>query len=452
VRELRGNAAAIRGYFSMLAGDYARALELTELAETLLPESSVQARSILPYTLGTAYRGQGEYEMAAVAFVHLAQIGEVSNELLVWATGETEVVNIRHAQGRLREARETARQALLRMADKGALPFGSLAKLEVALCDVLREQNELDEAHQRLTGVINRMNTWDMPTDRLFAYLTLTHLQESQGDFSAAFESLQIAKALKETHPVLKALARSVDIYEIRLLMATQNVPAAARLMDDLQPGTSQMVNIREQELLMLARVRLAQGRNDEVIAIVASLSSETEASGRRAILLESLALHTRALNAQGDRETAVTILIKALALAEPEGFVRIFVDEGEEMRSLIGAAARQLESTIDPAVIPLKAYVAKLLDAFRGTPASGVVRRSQGKTTGLIEPLTTRELEVLRLIAAGDSNRTIAEKLVITVSAVKKHTGNIFGKLNVNSRTQALVRARQLGLLSADS
>ncbi|HEX7434893.1 MAG TPA: AAA family ATPase [Anaerolineaceae bacterium] len=169
VRELRGNAAAIRGYFAMLAGDYARSLELTELAEALLPGSSVQARSILPYTLGAAYRGQGEYEKAGVAFAHLARIGEVSNELLVWVTGETEVVNTRHAHGRLREASETARQALRRMADKGALPFGSLAKLEVALCDVLREQNELDEAHQRVTGVIKRLKAWDMPTDRLFA-------------------------------------------------------------------------------------------------------------------------------------------------------------------------------------------------------------------------------------------------------------------------------------------
>ena len=184
------------------------------------------------------------YEKAAEAFAHLAQIGEVSNELLVWATGETvEVVNTRHAQGRLREASEIARQALRRMADKGALPFGSLAKLEVALCDVLREQNELDEAHQRVTGVIERMKAWDMPTDRLFAYLTLTRIQESQGDFAGAFKTLHIAKDLRVTHPVLGSLARSVDIYEIRLFLATHDIPAAARLMDDLQPGMSRMVN-----------------------------------------------------------------------------------------------------------------------------------------------------------------------------------------------------------------
>jgi LuxR family transcriptional regulator, maltose regulon positive regulatory protein len=451
VRELRGNAAAIRGYFSMLAGDYARALALTELAEALLPESSVQARSILPYTLGAAYRGQGEYEKAGVAFAHLARIGEVSNELLVWATGETEVVNTRHAQGRLREAGQTARQALRRMADKGALPFGSLAKLEVALCDVLREQNELDEAHQRVTGVIKRMKAWDMPTDRLFAYLTLIRLQEAQGDFTGALETLAIAKGLRSAHPVLMALASSVDIYEIRLLMATQDVSAAARLMDDLRPGTSQMVNIREQELIMLARVRLAQGRNDEVAAILAPLSSDAEAGGRRATLLESLALQARLQDAQGDREAAVTILIKALALAEPEGFVRIFVEEGEGMQSLLVAAARQLESTIDPNLIALKVYAAKLLEAFPSNQKAGAISHPQAKPAGLIEALTSRELEVLQLIEAGDSNRTIAEKLVITVSAVKKHSGNIFGKLNVNSRTQAVARARQLGLLPAD-
>jgi LuxR family transcriptional regulator, maltose regulon positive regulatory protein len=451
VRELRGNAAAIRGYFSMLAGDYARALALTELAEALLPESSVQARSILPYTLGAAYRGQGEYEKAGVAFAHLARIGEVSNELLVWATGETEVVNTRHAQGRLREAGQTARQALRRMVDKGALPFGSLAKLEVALCDVLREQNELDEAHQRVTGVIKRMKAWDMPTDRLFAYLTLIRLQEAQGDFTGALETLAIAKGLRSAHPVLMALASSVDIYEIRLLMATQDVSAAARLMDDLRPGTSQMVNIREQELIMLARVRLAQGRNDEVAAILAPLSSDAEAGGRRATLLESLALQARLQDAQGDREAAVTILIKALALAEPEGFVRIFVEEGEGMQSLLVAAARQLESTIDPNLIALKVYAAKLLEAFPSNQKAGAISHPQAKPAGLIEALTSRELEVLQLIEAGDSNRTIAEKLVITVSAVKKHSGNIFGKLNVNSRTQAVARARQLGLLPAD-
>jgi LuxR family maltose regulon positive regulatory protein len=295
-----------------------------------------------------------------------------------------------------------------------------------------------------VVGVIERMKAWDMPTDRLFAYLTLTRIQESQGNIAGAFESLAIAKDLKSSHPVLISLSRSVDIYEIRLLMAIHDIPAAARLMDDLQPGTSQMVNIRDQELIMLARVRLAQGRNDEAGAILAPLSSDSSAGGRMNALLESLTLQARALDALGDRDTAVTILIKALVLAEPEGFVRIFVDEGEPLQKLLTAASRSMPDGGGK-------YVAGLLDAFPAGPKAGALLPVSKKLDGLIEPLTAREQEVLRLIATGDSNQTIAQELVITVSAVKKHTGNIFGKLNVNSRTQAVARAHQLGLLPAD-
>jgi len=299
--------------------------------------------------------------------------------------------------------------------------------------------------------VIERMKAWDMPTDRLFTYLTLTRVQESQGNISGALESLSVAKDLRSSHPVLMSLGRSVDIYEIRLLMATHDVPAAAHLMDNLQPGTSQMVNIRDQELIMLARVRLAQGRNDEAGAILAPLSSDSEAGGRMNAMLESLVLQACALDAQGERDAAVTILIKALTFAEPEGFVRVFVDEGEVMQQLLVAGARHLATATDPAAQSLKPYVKRLLEAFRAISSPGVAPHSQDKAVGLVEQLTSRESEVLQLIAAGDSNLTIAEKLVITVSAVKKHTGNIFGKLNVTSRTQAIARARKLGLLSVN-
>jgi LuxR family transcriptional regulator, maltose regulon positive regulatory protein len=451
-RELAGFAAAIRAFFAMMAGDHPRALELAERAELLLPESSVHARWLLPYTLGAAYRGQGQYEKAVEAFARQVQMGEMYNNLIVWGTGITGIAIVRRLQGRLREAADTCLQGLQRLVEQGAIQFGSLAKLEVPLVEVLCEKNELEEAHQRLTGVIARMQNWTMPTDQLHAFLALMQLQHTQGDLRGAFETLHTAKDLKAQHSVIRNLARSVDLYEIRLYLQTGEIAEADRLMDMLNPGTSFSVESREQELIMLARLRLAQGKPDEAEQILSPLIKDAEAGEGEYALIEMLALQVCALNAKSDNEAAVEVLLRALTLAEPEGFVRIFVDEGERMQQLLVAVLHKMGTSSRQASQPSKTYIINLLDAFPGTPKSQVSPHSGDKVTGLVEQLTPRELEVLQLIAAGDSNQTIANKLVITLRAVKKHTGNIFGKLNVNSRTQAIARARQLELLSPDN
>jgi LuxR family maltose regulon positive regulatory protein len=446
--ELLGNAAAMRAFFAMMAGDYPRALDLAQRAAALVPESKVQVRWLLPYTLGAAHRGQGQYEEAAEAFARQVRIGEMHDDLIVWATGVTEVAIVQRAQGRLREAAETCHRALQRMAEQGAARFGSLAKIEVPLIEVLREQNELTEARRRVDDVIARMQGWPMPTDRLFAYLALIHVQEAQGDLGSAFETLRMAQELTATRPVLANLARAVNLVEIQLSLAMGELAAARRQMHALQPGTGSTVTLREQELMMLARLRLAQGRADEAAEILAPLAGDAEAGGRQAPLIELLALQARALDERGDKDGALAVLRKALALAQPEGFVRVFVGEGEAMRHLLEAVAQQFTSASGRSSIDLEGYVDELLASLGDGPFPDLTPPTPDRQAGLIEPLTPREMEVLRLIATGDSNRTIAEKLVITVSAVKKHAGNIYGKLNVNSRTQAVARAREIGLL----
>jgi LuxR family maltose regulon positive regulatory protein len=168
-------------------------------------------------------------------------------------------------------------------------------------------------------------------------------------------------------------------------------------------------------------------------------------------IVLQTLLLRAQMNAALGNEHAALTDLARVLELAEPEGFISVFLEEGQPIAKLLMTL---IESNLLQRVSP--DYVKKILAAFPGTGSTPEVRSAQSVMLvgdeSLIEPLTPRELEVLQLIAAGDSNQLIAEKLVITLSAVKKHTGNIFGKLNVNSRTQAIARARQLGLLSSDA
>jgi LuxR family maltose regulon positive regulatory protein len=470
-REILGNVTALRAFFTLMAGDDERALELAERAETLLPAINLKAsrsspytlaaHSVLPYTLGMAYRSRGQYEKAAETFASEAQLYTAPEAIMVWAIATIELAITRRMQGRLQESGEICRQALHKIAVQGAIPFGPLARLDTVLSDILREQNALDEAYRRVSEAIERAQSWTMPTDRLTFYLTLMRVQEAQGNLAGAYETLRLAKELKAAHPVFMDLARMVDLYEIRLACAAHDFTTAGRLMNGLQPGTSRSVFLRDQELILLARLRLAQGKPDEAVAISSPLASDAEAAGRRYAWLEAMALQAcaldagghdaRMLHALGNREAAVNLLIKALAFAVPEGFVRIFVDQGETMQPLLVAVERRLSPTNDPVSITLKAYVAELLGAFSDGLAPDMVSYPSNKMDSLVNPLTSRESEVLQLIAAGDSNQTIADKLVITVRAVKKHTSNIYDKLNVHSRTQAVARARQLGLLAID-
>jgi LuxR family maltose regulon positive regulatory protein len=200
-----------------------------------------------------------------------------------------------------------------------------------------------------------------------------------------------------------------------------------------------------------LAKVRLAQGLaqpNSQYLAearqLLAWLRQLAEAAGRNGIVIETLTLEAVALAAQGVVTEAVAALSQALTLAEPEGYCRLFLDEGEPLAVLL----RHLPPT---------PYRDRLLAAFAELPETMIadlVSNLQEKLptlsrpAGLIEPLSDRELEVLRLMADGYSNREIAETLIFTVATAKKHAENIYGKLGVHSRTQAIVRARELDLL----
>ena len=190
--------------------------------------------------------------------------------------------------------------------------------------------------------------------------------------------------------------------------------------------------------------MRIAQGREDpaapflqDALHLLERLHQEAEAKGRVASVLEILLLRAFAHHARGDRTTALAMLERVLHLAAPEGYIRLFLDEGAAMLAMLRLAQAR-------GVVP--GYVATLLSVFgedtRVNPALFTTRSSS-----LVEPFTEREREVLGLLLAGASNREIARRLVISVNTVKKHVYNICGKLGVQSRAQAIVRARALNL-----
>jgi LuxR family maltose regulon positive regulatory protein len=197
-------------------------------------------------------------------------------------------------------------------------------------------------------------------------------------------------------------------------------------------------------------RVQLAQQAPEQALGLLRRLHTLAAAQGRTGSVIEARALQALALHAGGDQAGALDALAEALTLGAPEGYLRVFVDEGPPMATLLHQllAGQRRERLAAAGAVP-REYLARLVDAFEqaGLPVRAPAGRG-AVVAGLVEPLTARELEVLGLLAAGAPNRAIAEQLVVTPETVKKHLSHLFDKLGVANRTQAVARARQLGLL----
>jgi LuxR family maltose regulon positive regulatory protein len=238
-------------------------------------------------------------------------------------------------------------------------------------------------------------------------------------------------------------LLSHVAAVQAQVELAQGNLAIATRWADasGLSAADDDLSYLREREYLTLARVRIAQGRDDragpflqDALHLLQRLLQDAETKARMGSALEILVLRALAFHAQGDRTEALSTLERVLLLAEAEGYVRLFVDEGAPMLALLRLAhARGMTP----------GYVTMLLMAFGWQEEASVVR-----SPSLVEPLTRREREVLQWLAAGASNREIARRLVLSLGTVKKHVSNICSKLNVQSRTQAIARARDLHLL----
>jgi LuxR family maltose regulon positive regulatory protein len=201
-----------------------------------------------------------------------------------------------------------------------------------------------------------------------------------------------------------------------------------------------------EFEHLTYSRALLSEGKPTEALQLLGRLLHLAESKGRQGRVIEILVLQALAHHARGDKAVARTAIGRALVLAEPEGCIRTFLDEGAPMAALLAGAERH---DVHPT------YARRLRAGFAAPPDTGPVGSAagsgalaKGHEAALVEPLTEQEREVLGLIAAGASNRVIANKLVVSLGTVKKHGNNIFSKLGVQSRTQAIARARALGLL----
>jgi LuxR family maltose regulon positive regulatory protein len=233
--------------------------------------------------------------------------------------------------------------------------------------------------------------------------------------------------------------------------LAPGQVAQAARWVLDRGLGADDQPSYpREREYLVLARVLLAQHAPDRALPLLERLHALAVAQGRAGSVIEIRALQALARHASGDEPAGLAALAEALALAAPEGYLRVFVDEGAPMAALLGRllTTPATAQAVAAAQVP-SAFLDRLLEAFEQAGQAAVPRSQRGAALpGLAAALSARELEVLQLLAAGKSNPAIAQELVISLDTVKRHVTHILDKLGAANRTQAVTRARELGLL----
>jgi LuxR family maltose regulon positive regulatory protein len=433
--------AAIRALMGTWWGDAAGIAQHARQALVVLP---IQDPWYGPaaIALGDAYDLQGDLAAAYRARLDAAEACKAAGDRVFFLIAQLKLAVTLRALGRLQETIALCRQQIQYAEDSGLGQTTLVGSLWAQWGEVLAELNDLDGALERAEKGVELSKGGDLALLG-FSYLCLVRVLWARGELTGANEILDKLDALARDHDLPPYVAGSTAAWRAVLWLVQGEVEAASRwarergLDDDIESTLGS-----PEEYLLLTRIYLAQGALEQASRLLQRLLGAAEASGRTPRVIEILALQALVFQAQGEEPLAFAALERALALAAPEGYVRIFVGEGTPMAGLL---YRALGRGIRPD--DCRRLLAEFPDAEAEPAAPSEMPSSR---EALIEPLSERELEILHLVADGLTNPEIAARLYLSLNTIKVHTRNIYGKLGVHNRTQAVARARAVGVLSS--
>ena len=447
--ELAGHVEVLRGLLTRTAGRNREAVALYRSALDWLPEDSHFVRGVLFLDTGTAWLGLDDLAAAERAFEQARQECARSGNTFCVLLAEWHLAELHLAQGRLHQAAELARGSLRIAEGRDGQTIPAAAMARGILADVRREWNDLPGAVEEAARAWELGKRGEIASGLLSGSLSMARVLSSLGDFPGALAALgraeEVIRRTGQPHwlAVIHSFRAGIQLRQARLEGDAEALEAASRwardsgLLGSWRNGpvadSFEDIHRRDSGHLVIARLLLAQGKTATALELLSALLAMAEETGRVHSVIEVLCLEALSRNLQGDRTGAVAVLGRALTLAEPEGYVRLFADEDPALAGLIEEAAPGAASP---------EYARKLLEAF------GVERPARAEPPAMDEPLSDREVEVLRLIATGLSNADAGRKLFIAPSTVKKHLENIYAKLGTRNRTQAIARARDIGVL----
>jgi LuxR family maltose regulon positive regulatory protein len=442
---LPGMIALLRAGLALARGDIPETVKNARRVLDLAPEDDHLMLGGAASQLGLAAWTSGDLDtarrMTADGIANLRLAGYISPAI----GGARVLADIQIAQGRLHEAMTTYERGFQWATEPGAPVLPGAADMYVGMSDLYREHNDLKTATQHLLTSQALGELAGLSPNPYRWCAAMARIRQAQGDLDEALDLLDQAERLYDG-----AFAPNVRPVATR---KTRVWVVQGRLGEALGWAREQGLTVendlsylREFDHITLARLLLARYKSDladgsisGVVGLLERLLKAAEERGGKGSVIEILVLQAIAYHAQGDLPAALMSLQHALALAEPEGYVRMFVDEGPPMVQLLREASAR-EITPD--------YTDKLLAAFEAEKQKSEDKPDLPPAQPLIDPLSQRELKILQLIAQGLSNREIGERLFLALDTVKGHNRKIFNKLQVQSRTEAIARARELGLL----
>jgi LuxR family maltose regulon positive regulatory protein len=432
---------AYRSIYARSRGDYAAAIDLSQRAVELTPPSDDRPWGVVLLFLGHAHYYAGNTGQAEHFLDEAIQANLVSGHMSACFNAVHYLAKLRVLQGRLHEAK-TIYEWAVQVASKHGEPIYTGTEY-ACLGDLQREWNQLEEAAIAIQKGIELAEAGDHFFFLTDVYLAQVNLALSLKDWGKAHNYLIKAEQVALRCPT------SIDNDYLRAWRAKFNLlqgrlaEACAWAESKAEEETESQDPQKEFELLTLARIWLAQGKTDQAASLLENIRSGAEEAGRSGRFLEVQMLQALVDQAAGDEQQALKNITQVLAQAEPEGYVRLFVDEGAAMAKLLYKAAAALTT-------PVGDYAQRLLAVYLQEEAEPALQEKRQQIEGLIKPLSNRELEVLRLVAAGKTNQEIAVELVIAFGTVKRHMVNIYTKLDAKNRTEAVAKARELGLLGS--